>query len=143
MSQMSAALGRRPGLVTFAAIMMFLLAGFQLTFALMEFWRATWITFSAYGTFGGYLWLWGILDTLFALVAFYAGADLLRGGTAGQVIGILIAVFSAIRWFFYLPAAPLLGAVVIAVDIVIIYGLVAHQEYFNQNSAAGQTRADG
>lgn len=137
MSQMSQALGRRPGLVTFAAIMMFLLAGFQLTFALVEFWNATWIALSAYGSFGGYLWLWGILDAIFALVAFYAGADLLRGGTYGQVVGILIAAFSAIRWFFYLPAAPWIAAVIIAVDILIIYGLVAHSEYFNEVGASG------
>ena len=136
MSQMSQALGRRPGLVTFAAIMMFLLAGFQLTFALVEFWNATWIALNAYGSFGGYLWLWGILDALFALVAFYAGYDILRGGPYGQMIGILIAGFSAIRWFFYLPAAPWIGAVIIAVDILIIYGLVAHGEYFTGASSA-------
>src|SRR5215469_8331449 len=103
---MSQALDRRPALVTFAAVMMFLLGGFELTFALAEFWRATWITLNVYGTFGGYLWLWAILDTFFALVAFYVGADLLRGGSFGRVVGILIAAFSAIRWFFYLPAAP-------------------------------------
>ena len=136
MSQMSQALGRRPGLVTFAAIMMFLLAGFQLTFALVEFWNATWIALNAYGSFGGYLWLWGILDALFALVAFYAGYDILRGGPYGQIIGILIAGFSAIRWFFYLPAAPWIGVVIIAVDILIIYGLVAHGEYFTGSSSA-------
>ncbi len=135
MSEMSRALGRRPGLVTFAAIMMFVLAGFELTFALVEFWNATWIAFSAYGSFGGHLWLWGILDALFALVAFYAGADLLRGGSYGQIVGILIAGFSAIRWFFYLPAAPWIAAVIIAVDIVIIYGLIANADYFAEASA--------
>ena len=137
MSQMSQALGRRPGLVTFAAIMMFLLAGFELTFALVQFWNATWIALSVYGSFGGYLWLWGILDAIMALVAFYAGVELLRGGRYGQIVGILIAALSAIRWFFYLPAAPWIGAVIIAVDILIIYGLVAHAEYFSEASASG------
>ena len=136
MSQMSQALGRRPGLVTFAAIMMFVLAGFELTFALVEFWNATWIALSVYGSFGGRLWIWGIVDAIVALVSFYAGVDILRGGTFGRVMGIVIASFSAIRWFFYLPAAPWLGAVIIAVDILIIYGLVAHSEYFSEASAA-------
>ena len=136
MSQMAHALGRRPGLVTFAAIMMLLLGGFKLTFALVEFRRATCILLSPYGSFGGYLWLWGILDGIFALVAFYAGADLLRGGSFGRTVGILIAAFSAIRWFFYLPVAPWMAAVVIAVDILIIYGLVAHSEYFDEANTA-------
>jgi hypothetical protein len=125
---------RRPGLVTFAAVMIALLGGFELTFALMEFWHATWIALSVYGTFGGWLWIWGILDLAFALVAFYAAFDILRGGIFGQTIGIAIAALSAIRWFFYLPAAPWLGAVVIAIDILIIYALVAHADYFTQRS---------
>lgn len=125
-------LDRRPGLITFAGVMMFLLAGFQVMFAFAEFWRATWITLNVYGDFGGYLWVWAILDALFALVAFYAGADLLRGGHFGPVLCILIASFSAIRWFFYLPAAPWLGAVIIAVAILIIYGIAAHGDFFNE-----------
>jgi hypothetical protein len=132
---MSQTLGRRPGLVTFAAIMMFLLAGFQLTFALVEFWNASWVALTVYGSFGGRLWMWGILDALFAAVAFYAGAELLRGGSFGQIMGLVIASFSAIRWFFYLPAAPWIAVVIIAIDILIIYGLVAHAEYFSQTSA--------
>ncbi len=136
MSQVSNALGRRPGLVTFAAIMMFLLGGFELTFAIVEFMQVAWIGSSVYGFFGGYFWIWGILDGLFALVAIYAGADLLRGGVFGQMVGIGIAGFSAIRWFFYLPAAPWLALVIIAIDVLVIYGLVAHQEYFRQSANA-------
>jgi hypothetical protein len=128
---MSQALARRPGLVTFAAIMMFLLGGFELTFALVEFANAAWVVANVYGSFGGYLWLWGILDALFAFAAFYAGYDLLRGGTFGQVFGILVAGFSAIRWFFYLPAAPWLAVVIIALDILIIYGIVVNADYFS------------
>lgn len=137
MSQVSNALGRRPGLVTFAAIMMFILAGFELTWAIIQIVYAiagySWIV-TTYGTFGGYLWIWGIVDLLMAAVAFYAGVDLLRGGAFGQVVGLIIAGFSAIRWFFYLPAMPWIAVVIIAVDVIIIYGLVAHAEYFTGES---------
>jgi hypothetical protein len=33
-------------------------------------------------------------------------------------------------WFFYIPAAPWTAVVVIVVNILIIYGLSAHSEYF-------------
>lgn len=139
MSQVSNALGRRPGLVTFSAIMMFILAGFQLTWGIIElvygFAGYTWIV-TTYGTFGGYLWLWGIFDLLIAAVVFYTGVDLLRGGVFGQVVGLVIAGLSAIRWFFYLPAMPWLAIVIIAVDIIIIYGLVAHSEYFGSGDTS-------
>jgi hypothetical protein len=120
----------RPGLVTFAAIMMFLLGGFQLIFAIVEYWNAVWFAGTVYGNFSGRLWLWGIIDTIIGLVAIYAGADLLRGGSFGRIVGIVIAGVSAIRWFFYIPAEPWAAVVMIAIDVLIIYGLVAHTEYF-------------
>ena len=123
---------QRPGLVTFAAIMMFLLAGFQIVYALTEFAAAVWVAVNVEGTSGGPLWLWGLIDLAFAGCAFYAGYDLLRGGTFGQMFGLIIAGLSALRWFFYIPAAPWVSVVVIAVDILIIYGLVAHSEYFRR-----------
>jgi hypothetical protein len=130
MERANQALTRRPGLVTFAGVMMFLYAGFQFTWALVEFANAGWITNTTYGTFGGYLWLWGLLDLAFALLAGYAGYDLLSGGRFGQVFGLVVAGLSAVRWFFYLPAAPVVGIVMIAIDVLIIYALVAHSEYF-------------
>src|SRR5262249_9151358 len=136
MSQASQMLTRRPGLVTFAAIMLFILGAFQIVFALAEFFNATWLVSSTYGTFGGYLWLWGILDLLLAFIPIYAGYDLLQGGQFGFIVGIVIAGFSAIRWFFYIPAAPFLALVMIGVDILIIYGLVSSADYF-RGSASG------
>jgi hypothetical protein len=126
----------RPGVVTFAAFMLFLLGGFQLMFAILEFMRATWVAINVAGTFGGPLWLWGIIDVLFALIAIAAGADLLRGGTFGRVVGIVIAACSAFRWFFYIPAQPWVAVVVIAVDVVILYGLAVHGDYFRSAPTA-------
>jgi len=120
----------RPGLVTFAAILMFLLAGFQVTWALVQFSNAVWIRSVTYGSFGGYLWLWGILDLLYAAVLLYAGYDILRGGRTGQILGLIVVCLNAVRWFFYLPAVPWMAAVVIALDVLAIYALVAHSDYF-------------
>src|SRR5262249_8153524 len=128
---------RRPGLVTFAAIMLFLVAGFQIVWAIVEYANAAWITanygVNGYVAFGGYYWIWGTIDIVLALVAFYAGYDLLRGGRFGQVVGFTIASVSAIRWFFYLPAVPWVAIVIIAIDVLVIYGLVAHADYFSSS----------
>jgi hypothetical protein len=121
-SQASQVLTRRPGLVTFAAIMLFIVGAFQIVFAISEFANAAWITGATYGSFGGYLWLWAILD-------------LLQGGSFGFIVGVVLAGISAIRWFFYLPAQPILALVVIAVDILIIYGLTSSADYFRANAA--------
>jgi hypothetical protein len=121
---------RRPGLVTFAAVMLLLLFGLYATYAILEFVQGTWILLNTANVPGGQLWIWGIVDAVFALVALYAAYDLLRGGRVGRIIGLVYAIFSAVRWLFFLPIAPIAAVVFIAVNILIIYGLVAHGEYF-------------
>lgn len=121
---------KRPGLVTFAAVMMFVLAGLYAAVAFMEFFNAAWLLFSPYNGVGGSLWLWGILDAIYALILVFAGYSILAGGQVGQIIGLVVAGVSAVRWLFYLPIAPVTAVVIIAIDVLIIYALVAHAEYF-------------
>ncbi|HEU0025955.1 MAG TPA: hypothetical protein VFQ25_02470 [Ktedonobacterales bacterium] len=136
MSQASDMLTRRPGMVTFAAVMMFIAGGFEVVFAISEFSNAAWLSNTAYGDFGGYFWLWGIVDLVLAAIVFYAGYDLLRGGQFGFILGVFLAVISSIRWFFFIPWAPFLALAVIAVDLLIIFGLTANADYFRQSSRA-------
>ncbi len=127
-------LDRRPGLVTFAAVMMFLLFGLYATVALLEFFQGTWLLLSLSGVPGGYLWVWGIIDAAISLMFLYAGYDILMGGQVGRIIGLVVAIISAVRWFFFLPIAPIAAVVIIAINILVLYGLVAHGEYFRSSS---------
>jgi hypothetical protein len=136
MSQGDASVVYPPGLVLFAGIMILLLGGFEMVWAIVEFLNVAWLATVTYGTFNGLLWLWAILDLILAAAAIYAGCDILRGGTLGRVLGIIVAGVNALRWFFYLPASPWMGIVMIAVDIIIVYALVAHGEYFHTASAS-------
>ncbi len=68
----------RPALVTFAAVIMFLLAAFQLIFAIIEFYNAAWFAQTIYGTFSDRLWVWGVVDLIVAAIAAYSGYDLLH-----------------------------------------------------------------
>ena len=73
--------------------------------------------------------LWGVLDLLIALIALYAGIDVLRGGTFGIAMGYLFAGLGAIRWLFVIPAAPILSVVIIALCVMIIYALAQYSDY--------------
>ena len=119
---------RRPGMVTFAAVMMFLVAGFEALSALLAFaGTGWWVTDSGNLVYANFF-LWGIVDTIIALIALYAGIDLLRGGAYGLVMGYLFAGLGAIRWLFVIPAAPVLAVVVIALCVMVIYGLAKYSE---------------
>ena len=73
--------------------------------------------------------VWGIVDSIIALIALYAGIDLLRGGTFGLGMGYLFAVVGAIRWLFVVPAAPVLAVVMVALCVMVAYGLTKHSDY--------------
>jgi hypothetical protein len=110
--------------------MLLLIGGFEAVWAITELMNVAWLTGTVYGAYNGYLWIWAIVDIVFALVALYAGYDVLRGGAFGQVFGTAIVGLSAIRWFFLLPVLPLGAVIVISIDLLILYGLLGRQEYF-------------
>jgi hypothetical protein len=124
----SRAATHRPGMVTFAAVMMFVVAGFEALSALLNFaGTGWWVTDAGNLVYANFV-VWGILDLIIALIALYAGISLLRGGSFGIVMGYLFAVVAAIRWLFVIPAAPVLAVVIIALCVMVIYGLAKYSD---------------
>ena len=119
----------RPGMLTFAAVMMFVVAGFEVLAALLAFAGTGWWVTEAGNLVYANLVLWGILDSIIALIALYAGIDLLRGEAFGRGMAYVFAVVGAIRWLFVIPAAPVLAVVVIALCVMVIYALATHSDY--------------
>jgi hypothetical protein len=119
----------RSGVLTFAAIVMFVVAGFEALTALLAFAGTGWWVTSTGDLVYANFFFWGILDTITALIALYAGIDLLRGGSFGRAMGYVFAIVGAIRWLFVIPAAPVLAVVVIALCVMVIYGLAKHSDY--------------
>ena len=120
----------RPGLITFAAIMMFVVGGFHILLAMSEFARVAWVPSSLVTVpIIQALVFWGIIDLIIGFIALYAGASILRGGTFGWIIGYTFAALGVIRWLFYIPLSPVLAVVIIVLDVLIIYGLAKHSDY--------------
>ena len=120
----------RPGLLTYAAIMMFVLGGFHILLALSEFANSTWVLSRLdVELFIPILFIWGIVDLIIGSLAVYAGVSLLRGGTFGLATGYIFASLGIIRWLFHIPVSPVLAVVVIALNALVIYALVENAEY--------------
>jgi hypothetical protein len=119
----------RPGLLTFAAVMMFALGGFHILLAVSEFARSTWVLSRLdIELFIPILFVWGILDLIIGALALYAGFSILRGGAFGLLAGLGFAMLGVIRWLFYIPVSPVLAVVIIALDVLVIYGLTRYYE---------------
>jgi hypothetical protein len=125
----SGAVERRPGWYTFAAVIMFFVAGFELLSAILAFGGSGWWVTEMGNLVYANFFFWGVLDLIVALIALYAGISLLRGGAFGLVMGYLFAGLTAIRWLFVIPAAPILSVVMIALCVMVIYGLAKHSDY--------------
>ncbi len=116
-------------MLTLAAILMFVVAGFEALAALFAFaGTGWWVTDMGNLVYTNFV-LWGVLDAIIALIALYAGIDLLRGGGFGRAMAYVFAVVGAIRWLFVIPAAPVLAVVVILLCVMVIYALVEHPDY--------------
>jgi len=120
--------GRRPALVTFAAILLLLLGIVELSLSITEFFR------TAFGALppltGNSTLLWGGIDVLGALLFLYAGYALFQGQAAGRLIALLVAVVTAFRWATYVPYIPGAAAVVIVICGLIICTLANSDDSF-------------
>jgi hypothetical protein len=66
---------------------------------------------------------WGWVHLILGIVIFAAGACVLLGQTWAKLVGILLAVFSGVANFLFLPHYPFWSIVMIAIDIFIIWAL--------------------
>ena len=120
--------GRRPALVTFAAMLLLLLGGAELVLAITEFFPTALDRLPPLA--GNSNLLWGGTDVLGALVFLYAGYALLQGQAAGRWIALLVAVLASFRWAIYVTYVPLVSVLVVVICGLIIYTLAASDDYF-------------
>lgn len=66
---------------------------------------------------------WGWVHLILGIVVFAAGACVLLGQTWAKAVGIVLAVFSAIASFLFLPYYPVWSIIVIAIDVFIVWAL--------------------
>jgi hypothetical protein len=121
-----AASGWATGFVMFAAVMMVMTGAFQALNGLVAIFRDKF-----YVTVSNYLveldlTTWGWVHLVVGVVVGLAGFALLSGRTWARVVGIVLAVLSAIENFVFLPYYPIWSLLIIALDVFVIWALVTH-----------------
>jgi hypothetical protein len=71
--------------------------------------------------------LWGWLHLLVGLALLAIGIFVLRGATWARVAGMVVAGISALLNFVWLPHSPWWSLMVIAIDILVIWGLANYR----------------
>lgn len=72
------------------------------------------------------LTVWGWVHFGMGAIAFAAGIGVLAGNKAARIAAAIIAGLSAIVHLAFIPAYPLWAIIIIALDVIVIYALIAH-----------------
>jgi len=118
--------GTAVGFILFAAIMMIMAGGFQALAGLVALFENEFYVVTSNYVFQLDATSWGWIHLLVGLVVALAGFAVLSGRTWGRVVGITLAMLSALTNFLFIPYYPFWALTVIVLDIFIIWALAAH-----------------
>jgi hypothetical protein len=113
----------RPGWLTFAAVVLFAVAGLRVISAIYYFADSNRINNLTLGAFGHHLFVWGLWDLLIALLAAWAGWSLLSGETFGRIAAYVWAGVVIIQSFTILSYAPWYGFAAMILAVLVIFAV--------------------
>jgi hypothetical protein len=114
------------GFSIFAAVMMWWIGAFHAIDGLVALFNdQVFLTTPSY-IFKFDLTTWGWIHLVLGTVTFLAGFGVIAGAVWGRVVGVALAVVSAIVNFAFVPYYPVWSLIIIAVDVVVIWALSVH-----------------
>ena len=120
---------KRPGWLTFAAVILISVGIMRIITAISYFGSSHKVSNLSLGLFGDNLWAWGLWDLIIAVLAIWAGFSLLRGDTFGRVIGYAWAGLTLIQSFLILAWAPWFGFLAMAIAVLVMFALSSTSEW--------------
>ena len=117
--------GRGLGLVIFAAVVLAVVGFFNLIYGIAAIANSHVFVAGAHYVFGG-LRSWGWVTLIIAALQLLAAAGVLAGNQMARWFGVAVIGLSAIDMMFFLPAYPFWALMIIAVDVVALWGLCAY-----------------
>lgn len=113
----------RSGWATFAAIVMFAVALARVISAISWFQGGDQISDLTHSLYGDTLWVYGVWDSVVAVLAFFAGLSLMAGTGFGRTIGYIWAVVLIVQSLVIIGVAPWYAAAAIVLAGLVLYGL--------------------
>ena len=118
------------GWVVFAGVMLIMVGAFQIIEGLVALFddgfylvRSDGLVVDVdYNTWG---WVHTIIG-LIGVVGVLAGLGLLAGNMAARIVGVAIAFLSALVNLAFIGAYPIWSAIMITVDVIVIYAIIVH-----------------
>ena len=114
------------GFIVFAAVMMIMSGVFQALAGLIAIFENEFYVAARKYLFEFDVTSWGWIHLILGVIVALAGFSLLSGATWARVVGITLAVLSAIANFAFIPYYPIWSLLIIALDVFVIWALAVH-----------------
>ena len=115
------------GWVVFAGIMMIMLGAFQVIEGLVALFDQGYFLVAPSGLVLSVDYnTWGWAHLIIGVLAVATGIGLIAGNMLARVVGVILAVISAILNLVFIAAYPVWSTIVIAIDVIVIYATVVH-----------------
>ena len=114
------------GFTAFAAVVMIMTGVFQAFQGLVALLNDDFYVVGEKWTFSFDLTSWGWVHLIVGVLVAVAGVFVLRGAVWARTVGVAVAAVSALLNFMWLPYYPVWGMVIIALDVLVIWALIAH-----------------
>jgi hypothetical protein len=117
--------GHGYGLVLFASVLLVIVGVFNLIYGIAAIANSHVFTANAHYVFGS-LRTWGWITLIIGAVQVLAAGGVLAGNQLARWFAVAVVGLSAIDQMFFIPAYPFWSLMIIAVDVVALYGLCAY-----------------
>jgi hypothetical protein len=115
------------GWLVYAGIMMILVGSFQAIDGLIALFNDNFYVVRPNGLVVNLDYTaWGWTHLLLGILLIAAGSAVFSGRIWGRTLGVIAAMLSAIVNFAFIPAYPVWSLLIITVDVLVIYALIAH-----------------
>ena len=126
--------GRGYGLVLFASILLLVIGCFNLIYGIAAIAQSHVFTAHAHYVFGD-LRSWGWITLIFGCQQLLAAAGILAGSQAARWFAVAVIALNTIEQMFSIPAYPFWSLLIIAMDVIALYGLCAYGSRANLEAA--------
>jgi hypothetical protein len=111
------------GLVVFAGLMLMLIGAFHAITGLAAIFESEYFVVGPNYVYEIDVTAWGWLHLIGGVIVAAAGFGIFNGATWARVVGISVAVISAIANFFFIPYEPVWAILMITLAILVIWAL--------------------
>ena len=126
--------GRGYGLVLFASVILLVVGCFNLIYGIAAIANSHVFVANAHYVFANQR-TWGWITLIIGVVQLLAAGGMLAGNQVARWFAVAVLGLNAIDMMFFIPAYPFWALMIIAVDVVALYGVCAYGSRQNLDAA--------